>query len=290
MVGEGLITTDDVAALQPRIEQAAKAIDVMRQSGYIRGHLSKDGEPERVYFSQLPYIADGNINSPAIVEKLRAFGESLRHNCDAVVSLGIGGSYLGNKVLFDVQCGEFWNAKTAEQRNGYPRLYFSGNNIDPRRTSEIIGTLLADAANREQPYRVTLICISKSGGTLDTMSNFMVIYGALSQRPDIELKVVAVTDPTEGDRETLLHRLARRHGWPMFSVPDGVGGRFSVFSEVGLITGACIGFDIEGFLAGARHMDEACMTGEVWQNPALLNAVLKYLAAEKHGRDIEVFM
>jgi glucose-6-phosphate isomerase len=59
---------------------------------------------------------------------------------------------------------------------------------------------------------------------------------------------------------------------------------------VGLVTAASIGFDIEAFLAGARAMDEACQTGEPMQNPALLNAALKYLAAERYGRDVEVFM
>ena len=57
-----------------------------------------------------------------------------------------------------------------------------------------------------------------------------------------------------------------------------------------MITAACIGMDIEAFLAGAREMDEACRAAEVRENPALLNAALKYLAAEKYGRDIEVFM
>jgi glucose-6-phosphate isomerase len=106
----------------------------------------------------------------------------------------------------------------------------------------------------------------------------------------ITVEVVAVTDPAEGEQETLLHKLAAQEGWPMFSVPDGVGGRFSIFSEVGLVTAACIGFDIETFLAGARSMDEACQAADIWQNPAMLNAALKYLAAANHGRDIEVFM
>jgi glucose-6-phosphate isomerase len=99
-----------------------------------------------------------------------------------------------------------------------------------------------------------------------------------------------VTDPAEGPQETVLHRLARTHGWPTFSVPDGVGGRFSIFAEVGLVTAACIGFDIDAFLAGARAVDEACRTADVYRNPALLNAVLKYLAAANHGRQLEVFM
>ncbi|HWR41454.1 MAG TPA: glucose-6-phosphate isomerase [Patescibacteria group bacterium] len=296
LFGEGKVTAEDLAAIDERLQAAHRAVEYMRSTGEVRGHLSKDGTPEKVLFSQLPYIADGNLNSPASLQRLEEFGQSLRHRVDAVVSFGIGGSYLGNKVLFDVHCGEFWNHKSPEERDGYPRLYFSGNNMDPRRTRELTGELFAEARRKTaqagtEPYRVLLMVISKSGGTLDTMSNFMVMYDdLLKQEPLLAVEVVAVTDPATGSGETLLHKLAVEKDWPMFSVPDGVGGRFSVFSEVGLVTAACIGLDIRAFLAGARAMDEACRDGDIRRNPALLNAALKYLAAEKYGRNIEVFM
>lgn len=299
LYGPGLVTQTDVDGIGERLTAAHKAMEYMRATGEIRGHLSKDGAPEKVLFSQLPYIQPGNLNSPASIARLKQFGQSLRNKTDAVISFGIGGSYLGNKVLFDVHCGEFWNSKSAAERLGYPKLYFSGNNMDPRRTVELIEQIKYEAKDKAKQkgargdgvYRVMLIVISKSGSTLDTMSTFMAVYDALIQAaPAIEVQVVAVTDPAEGPGETLLHKLATEQGWTMFSVPDGVGGRFSIFSEVGLITAACIGFDIDAFLAGARAMDESCQHEDIWQNPAMLNAALKYLAAEKYGRDIEVFM
>lgn len=307
LFGEQKVTAGDVNELAGRLEKAHQAVCRMRDTGEVRGHRSKDGTAEKVLFTQLPYIADGQLNSPASLERLKDFGRSLRCRANAVVSFGIGGSYLGNKVLFDVHCGEFWNSKTAEERDGYPKLYFSGNNIDPRRTGDLVEQLVREAREKDntphpagtplargdckQPYKVTLIVISKSGSTLDTMSNFLVVYDALQkQAPLIEVEVVAVTDPAAGEKATLLKKLAGEQGWPTFSVPDGVGGRFSIFSEVGLITAACIGFDMDGFLAGARNMDEVCQTGDVWRNPAMLNAALKYLAAAKYGRNMEVFM
>ncbi len=296
LYGEGKVTQADIAGLSGRICQAHAAVEHMRATGEVRGHLSKDGEPEKVLFSQLPYIKDGNLNSPASIQRLKDFGQSLKDRVDMVVSFGIGGSYLGNKVFFDIHCGEFWNSKSREARNGYPKLYFSGNNIDARRTSELIDQLVNEAQLKQVhgsngAYKVVLIVISKSGATLDTMSNFMVVYEALKcQVPLVEIEVVAVTDPVVGEKATLLKRLADKQGWLAFSVPDGVGGRFSIFSEVGLITAACIGLDIDAFLAGARAMDESCRSAEIWGNPALLNAVLKFLAAENHGRNIEVFM
>lgn len=291
MYGDGKVTAEDFAAIADRMDAAHRAIEHMRSTGIVKGHLSKDGQPEKVLFTQLPYIQEGHINSPHVLDRLKEFGESLRYKVDTVISFGIGGSFLGNKVLFDTHCGDFYNFKSAEERQGYPKLYFSGNNLDPRRTDELIGHLRREAELKQGgPYRVTLIVISKSGSTLETMATFMVAYERLKQTPNLEVAVVAVTDPDEGTSETLLHKLAREQGWPMFSVPDGVGGRFSIFSEVGLITAACIGFDIDAFLAGAKGMDRVCQTDDIKHNPALLTAALKYLGAEKYGRDIEIFM
>lgn len=293
MVGENKITDSDIEAIDDKIKKTVEAIRTMRESGVIRGHLSKDGEPEKVLFSQLPYVEEGNLNSPSSIARLKAFGESLKDSTDAVISFGIGGSYLGNRVLYDVQCGAYWNSMTKEERGGYPKLYFSGNNLDPRSTEELYQEIVRNArkqkAHGARDYRVKLIVISKSGSTLDTMATFMILYTALRKIDGICISVTAVTDPNE-EKPTLLKKLATEQGWDTFSVPDGVGGRFSIFSEVGLITGACVGFDIEAFLEGAQAMDKACQSSTVEDNPALCNAVLKYIAAETYGRDIEVFM
>ncbi|MBQ9365247.1 MAG: glucose-6-phosphate isomerase [Schwartzia sp.] len=293
MYGEGKVTESDLRELAPRLKAAHEAVCHMRDTGEVRGHLSKDGTPEKVLFTELPYIDENNLNSPESIEKLLKFGQEMKRDIDVVISLGIGGSYLGNKVLFDVQCGEFWNEKTDKERDNYPRIYFSGNNIDARRTSDLIGHIrhLAGVADshKNRELRVMLLVISKSGGTLDTMSNFMVLCNELSDMDNVVLYVTAVTDPND-KKPTLLRQLANENKWETFRVPDGVGGRFSVFSDVGLSLAVCFGFDIEEFLRGARDMDEASKTDDVMKNPAMLNAALKYIAAEKYGRDIEVMM
>lgn len=293
LFGEGKVTKADIEAFSGELAKAHEAMNVMRKTGVIKGHLSKDGEPEKVLFSQCPYIQEGPLNSPESMKRLHDLRDSVKDKVDLVVSLGIGGSYLGNKVLFDVQCGAFWNSKSREARDGYPQLYFSGNNIDPRSTKDLIDHILNEAEitdyHHHRKFKVMLIVISKSGGTLDTMSNFMVLYDALKDAPKIELQIIAVTDPNV-EKPTLLKQMAMDHNWPQFSVPDGVGGRFTIFTDVGLSTAAVIGFDMESFLAGARDMDEACKNPNVWENPAMLNAALKYLAAEKYGRHIEVMM
>lgn len=288
LMGPKAVSEIELEALRGECEIALASADKMIDTGVVAGHLSKDGEPELVLFPQLPYIEEGHINSPKVMEKLEALRAHAQAHIDVVVSFGIGGSFLGNKVIFDVHCGEFWNAMSEEERKGYPKLLFSGNNVDPRRTGEAIDFIKRDALGKDN-YKALLLLISKSGSTIEPMSNFMVVQEALEEA-GIAYEVVAVTDPHEGEKETLLHKLAREEQWDIFSVPDGVGGRFSVFTEVGLVVGAVVGFDIKAFLDGAKAMDQACREGELLKNPALLNASLKYLAAKNHGRHIEVFM
>lgn len=297
LFGEGKVTQADLDELKDDLMKAHEAMKVMRKDGFIKAHLSKDGTPEKVYFSKLPYIIDENeklnLNSPASIKRLHEFTERIRNSVDAAVSLGIGGSYLGNRVLFDVFCGEFWNTLTKEQRNGMPKFYFSGQNIDTRRTRDLINHLKSMAnvteSHENRKFKLMLIVISKSGSTLDTMSNFMVMYEELKNVSNIDLEIVAVTDPNM-EKKTILKQIAIDNGWQTFAVPDGVGGRFSIFCEVGLSTAAAIGINIEKFLEGARHMDEACQNENIFENPAMLNAALKFIAAKKYGRRIEVMM
>ena len=293
LYGEGKVTEADLKSYEEDLKKAHEAMKVMRETGFIRAHLSKDGEPEKVLFSQLPYVEEGHLNSPSSVKHLQELTDHVKDNVDVVVSMGIGGSYLGDKVLFDVQCGAYWNELPKEERNGFPKVYFSGNNIDPRSTGDLIHHLENESKilqyHEKRNLKVLLLVISKSGGTLDTMSNFMVVYDALQKFPGIDVEVVAVTDPNM-ENQTLLKKLAIEKGWPQYAVPDGVGGRFSIFCEVGLSLAACIGFDIKSFLDGAKDMDKACQNDDIWQNPAMLNAALKFAASEKHGRDIEVMM
>ena len=270
LYGPGKVTEEDVKEMEPLYTKAHEAVMNMRKTGIMAGHLSKDGEPEAVLFPNLPYIVEGNINNPERIMAMEAMARKVRNTVDTVVFFGIGGSYLGGKVLFDVQCGEFWNLKSAEARNGYPKAFFAGNNVDSHKVSGLIEFLKTDSASKAG-YTVLGVVISKSGSTIEPMSNYMIVRQAMKDA-GIRFETIAVTDPHEGEKETLLHNL------------------FSVFSEVGLLVGALVGFDIRAFLAGARDMDKVCQDPDIWQNPAMLNSVLKFIAGSKYGRDLEVLM
>jgi glucose-6-phosphate isomerase len=131
------------------------------------------------------------------------------------------------------------------------------------------------------------VVTSKSGGTAETMAQYLVIRGALQAAglpPAVHLQFI--TDPESG----ALRRIARDEGIPALPIPQAVGGRFSVLSAVGLLPAALIGIDVQGLLEGARSMLQRC-EGEDWaQNPAGAFAVLQWLADTRHGRGAQVFM
>lgn len=286
---ESCIQKKDVNNFERAIQNVWRHTNILRSTGFEEGHVSKDGEPEPILFYQLPYISDQGINTPHMIERLKELGEYGRQHIDTVVSIGIGGSYLGSKVLFDVQCGAFWNSYTDEERKGYPRFYFAGFNVDGLYLDGLIQTLQCQANEKGDDYKVLLVITSKSGSTIEPMANFMVLEKALQER-HIAYEVVVVTDTTDINSPTILHKMALDNQWKVFSVPYGVGGRFSVFTEVGFVTAALVGFDIEEFLAGAASMDLACQEEDIFKNPALFSALLKYIASERYGRIIEVFM
>ena len=295
------LTESDIADIPKLAEEAHAKVRALRSSGRSDGVVVK--------FTELPYVTDGHCNTPALMRRLEALRERSRTEYDLVVNIGIGGSYLGNRVIFDLCGGEFRNSMSEEERNGYPKALFVGNNVDAKRLSDCIAYIRRDAkraAERKRdalvasggngplpavaliaepsPYKVLLHIISKSGDTIEPSAAMAVTEAAL-QEADIDYEVIATTG--EG---SALDTLAREKGRETYRVPDGVGGRFSVFSEVGLVFGALIGFDIESFLRGAADADAACRSERPEENPALLNAVLKYLLAERHGYRTEIIM
>jgi glucose-6-phosphate isomerase len=78
------------------------------------------------------YLDQKNPNTEESVRELEMYGARIKEEADVVLFFGIGGSYLGNKVLFDLGAGPYWNSLPKPKRHGRPRIYFSGNNVDPQ--------------------------------------------------------------------------------------------------------------------------------------------------------------
>jgi glucose-6-phosphate isomerase len=250
-----------------RLTRAEAAMRSLRQKGEVRGH------DEKVYFTRLPYQkADGEL-----VERIRHWGAEVRRNCRYVVSLGIGGSYLGNQVLVDAGRSPYWNTLPPDKE--HPRIYFAGNNVDPASIHDLDRII-------DLPETMFVV-ISKSGTTTETMATFLHFYERVKAAGlDPARHFTAVTDPESG---ILLH-IARDQKFPVFHVPPGIGGRWSVLSDAGLMTAAVAGLSIEELLHGARQMDQVCQRENVLENPGYLYPVICNLLYRKSDIDDVVVM
>jgi glucose-6-phosphate isomerase len=213
------------------------------------------------------------------VDAIQQFAEGAGQAFSNVVVLGIGGSALGTTALRTALKHPLWNELGDEAREFYPRLYVL-DNIDPA----TFGAFLEHIDIRRSLFNV----VSKSGGTAETMSQYLVIRERLRAElgDGYTRHLLFTTDPEKG----VLRALAREEDVATLPVPANVGGRFSVLSAVGLLPAAMVGIDIRELLAGAREMMERCDTPELRRNPAGIFAALQYLADTELDANVHVMM
>ncbi|HEU5304711.1 MAG TPA: hypothetical protein VFU40_08715, partial [Gemmatimonadales bacterium] len=192
------------------------------------------------------------VDQDRTVRQIKTFAEGLGQAHDHVLVLGIGGSALGAKALLNALRRPAWNEWDDEGREFFPRLTVL-ENVDPTSVSAALG--------RIDPRRVLVNVISKSGGTAETMAQYLVVRAWLEEAlgPAATRHLVFTTDPERG----ALREIARREHIATLDVPPDVGGRFSVLSPVGLLPAALVGIDIEGLLAGAGYALKAADTDEL---------------------------
>ena len=250
-----------------------KALEALRpRARTIHEELLARRKNASLGFFDLPY-------DTALVKEIERYAASLRKFENFVV-LGIGGSALGPVCLHTALAHNYHNLAPAKARGGWPRLFVLDNS-DP----EILMRLLEIMDLKRTLFNV----ISKSGYTSETMAQFIVIVEMLKKKlgaRSLGKHLVATTDARKG----LLRPFADANGMTSFVVPDNVGGRFSVFTAVGLLPAAVAGLPIGRILAGAREMDKRCKTPNLMKNPAYLNAAIHYLADTRKGKHISVMM
>jgi len=192
-----------------------------------------------------------------------------------IVVLGIGGSSLGARAMLHALGGPPDLAPEGRRRLHLP------DNSDP--------WLLSTLLERLDPRQTIAVVISKSGGTVETIAQLLVIRAWLGEAIGADAAkrhLVLITDPERGP----LRALANDEGIPVFGVPPNVGGRFSVLTAVGLVPTRLLGFDAAGLLAGAGEMADACRAEELRENPAGILATLHHLHHRDHGRGLHVLM
>lgn len=212
-------------------------------------------------------------------QQIKQFADGAGQAFSDIVVLGIGGSALGPIALRSGLRSIRWNELGDEARDYFPRLHVL-ENVDPTTMAELLG--------RIELGRTLFLVVSKSGGTAETMAQYLIVRGRLTAAlgENFRRHLVFVTDPEKG----ALRRIAREESIGTLEIPTNVGGRFSVFSAVGLLPAALIGIDIEGLMAGAGEMAERCAARELRRNPAGSFAILQWLADTQHGLSDHVVM
>ena len=258
-IGSEGIHTGDINKLKPAIKKAGRNLQEKRDDG-------------KLGFFYLPY-------DTKIKEDIKKTALAIRDKFENFVVIGTGGCALGTIALHRALAHPYYNLLPDNKRKA-PRLFVL-DNPDPAAAAGIFDII--------DIKKTCINIISKSGETPETAA-FMKIFWKkmLAQMKEEKLKehVIITTDRINGP----LRPLAAKYNLVSFAVPDNVGGRFSVLSAVGLLPLAVCGVNIDELLKGAAYMDTMVSDGTIWNNPAYMSAVLHYISAVRHKRNISVMM
>jgi glucose-6-phosphate isomerase len=234
--------------------------------------INKQRKAGQTPFRDLPY-------NRSISKRVNTLVNVFRKECDYLVVLGIGGSALGN-IALDTALRSFL-PNPNEKQSKRPQLFVL-DNVDPAQFSSFLDYI-------KPKLKTTLFnVISKSGRTSETAAQFMIVRKMLIDalgKNGYQKRVVATTDANEGT----LRKITDSDKLKTLEVPDGVGGRYSVLSAVGLFSAAMCGINITQLLAGAIDMDERVSDKNFWKNPAAIIAAINY-HYYTHGKPISVMM
>lgn len=191
-----------------------------------------------------------------------------KEGIQTVVWIGIGGSGLGPRVIQEV----LETPHTVE--------FILIDTIDPAALQLYLEII---------DWKQTLVVVvSKSGETLETMSAFFLYWDALKKARGSKAasRVIALTDPEKG----YLHDISVAHGFEILPIPRGTGGRYSIFTPVGLLPLALLDGDVDEFMKGAIDMEELCQKESIEENPAAQLASFQFLLETKKGYNVRVVM
>jgi glucose-6-phosphate isomerase len=242
-----LVSEQEVAAIAPRVKEALRSL--LEGTGRGADYLG---------WIDLPFEAQKQL--PALRKAAKAFDA-----CRSVVSVGIGGSYLGIK-------------STIEALGGSDKIHYAGNHLSPTAFGKLMRGL--------DPRKTGIIVISKSGTTTEPAVAFRVLKAWVEKavgKRRAKGRIAAVTDKEKG----ALKGMADAEGYPTFVIPDDVGGRYSVLTPVGLLPIAAAGFNIAALLKGAQDASKSMKSGDPAANLSARYAAARYLLYQK-GKTTEV--
>jgi len=228
----------------------------------------------------------------SVLGRVLALSGRLRAEVDRVVFLGIGGSYLGARALFEALRSSYHNEMPSKDRQQSPRIYFEGNNADNDALQELFELLqltCVEPESREERWGV--VVISKSGGTMETAAAYRAARREMAEyyglhSPRLTQLVIPVTGAAGKLRD-----LCKADGIKdedILTIPDDVGGRYSVFTPVGLVPAALMGLDVRALLLGAASMTKRFLEEPFDRNPVLQYAAVNYLMFTHVGKPMRV--
>ena len=252
---EKFITSTEVSLMQPMVMVA----DELLRKGTGAGSAYTD-------WLHLPTEYDKDE-----FERIQAAAKKIQSDSKVLVVIGIGGSYLGARAAIDF-LNEYFNNYLPDEQRDFPQVLFAGNSIEPAYLNSLIKVIGA------RDFSVNVI--SKSGTTTEPAIAFRVFKQMLEEKYGVEgarERIYATTDAKRGALKTL----ADTEGYEEFVVPDGVGGRFSVLTAVGLLPIATAGGDIEQLMAGAAAGESEYADADLAKNPAYQYAAYRNILYRK---------
>lgn len=203
--------------------------------------------------------------------RIQNVATKVQNDCEVLVVIGIGGSYLGAKAAIDAINGVF-------NKCGLEIIYL-GNTLSPYYTSQVVSYL--------KGKKIAINVISKSGTTIEPAIAFRIVKALAEEvwKEKANEYIFATTDKQRG----ALKQMSDIQGYETFVIPDDVGGRFSVFTPVGLIPLACAGVNIFEFVKGAQEATKTYNNDDLSTNPAYQYATARYLQYQR-GMKVEFFI
>ena len=256
----------DPSEFESRFDQLAKANDdLMNKTGVGNDFLGWVDYP--VKYDQDEFA------------RIKEAAKKIQDRCDALVVIGIGGSYLGAKAVISALTSPFYNEEPRSVRKA-PKIYFAGQNI----SGKYLENLLALLKDQE----VCVNVISKSGTTTEPAMAFRFFKKFLEEKYGKEgarERIFVTTDAAKG----ALKFMADEEGYETFVIPDDIGGRYSVYTAVGLLPIAAAGIDIDALMDGAKSGYEDYNKPKFEKNPCFQYALYRNVLYTR-GKHIEILV
>ncbi len=225
-------------------------------------YSSKSNPPAMTGWLNLPNDLGMFQQISDYVEKIKS-ADQYQH----LLVLGIGGSSLGAQALIESLKTNLWNRLSATKRKGYLTVDFI-DNLDP----VIIRTILS----RLKLDKTLFVVISKAGGTVETIVPMLIAKEWVGE--NFYKQCVFITGVETSRGISLLYELSQKHNVPVFPIPENVGGRYSVFSSVGLLPAALCGVDLNEVKSGLLEADSLCQMQDIRVNIAASIALCSYFS------------